>query len=246
MEIRRLEELSMNAWPALHTNLYDGWVARFSAGYTRRANSVYPLYPSTLDTQHKIEVCEQAYRAQGLRPVFKLTPAAVPPDLDDLLEARGYECEAPTSVQTADLAGVDVYQEDGVELAEAVTEVWMGDFCRLSHVSLGHLPTMRAMLGSIVPRHAFATVRIDGAAAACGLVVLEDGCAGLHDIVTHPDLRRQGHGRQLVLGLLRWAREQGAHTGWLGVMADNEAAQRLYAGFGFAEVYRYWYRVAEA
>jgi hypothetical protein len=28
-------------------------------------------------------------------------------------------------------------------------------------------------------------------------------------------------------------------------MADNEAALRLYAGFGFAEQYRYWYRVAQ-
>ena len=35
-----LEELAMNAWPAIQTYLYDGWIVRFANGYTKRANSV--------------------------------------------------------------------------------------------------------------------------------------------------------------------------------------------------------------
>jgi len=42
--IRSVEERSLNAWPSLHQMLYDGWVLRFSNGYTRRANSVSPIY----------------------------------------------------------------------------------------------------------------------------------------------------------------------------------------------------------
>ena len=41
--IRTLEELSMNALPALQTMLYGGWVLRFANGYTRRANSINPI-----------------------------------------------------------------------------------------------------------------------------------------------------------------------------------------------------------
>ena len=42
--IQEIEELSMNAWPSLQTLLLDGWVLRFAAGYTRRANAVCPLF----------------------------------------------------------------------------------------------------------------------------------------------------------------------------------------------------------
>lgn len=47
-----LEELSMNALPALQTILYDGWVIRFADGYSNRANSVNPIYPS-IENVHK-------------------------------------------------------------------------------------------------------------------------------------------------------------------------------------------------
>jgi hypothetical protein len=39
-----IEELSMNAWPSIQTVLLDGWILRMSNGYTKRANSVNPLY----------------------------------------------------------------------------------------------------------------------------------------------------------------------------------------------------------
>ena len=45
---RRLEEVAMNAWPALQQMLFDGWIVRFAQGYTKRANSVHPRLASDL------------------------------------------------------------------------------------------------------------------------------------------------------------------------------------------------------
>ena len=45
MMIRLLEELSLSALPALETTFLDGWVLRLSDNFTRRANSINPLYP---------------------------------------------------------------------------------------------------------------------------------------------------------------------------------------------------------
>jgi ribosomal protein S18 acetylase RimI-like enzyme len=100
--IRTIEELSLNAWPALQTILVDGWVLRFAGGYTRRANSVNPLYPSQDDLAGKVARCERLYRDRGLPVVFKLTAESCPPELDACLAERGYALDALTSVQRVD------------------------------------------------------------------------------------------------------------------------------------------------
>jgi len=61
--------------------------------------------------------------------------------------------------------------------------------------------------------------------------------------VTHKDFRRRGYGKRLTLGLLHWAKENGATLAYLQVELVNESALRLYSGLGFVEAYQYWYRV---
>ena len=59
--VRQFEEISNNAWPALQTIHYDGWILRFANGVTKRSNSVNMLYHSTLDPVEKIEFCEDIF-----------------------------------------------------------------------------------------------------------------------------------------------------------------------------------------
>src|SRR5262249_29851311 len=54
-----VEEAAMKAWPALEEVLLDGWLLRFSRGYTKRANSVNPLYPSALPLEDHVRQCEE-------------------------------------------------------------------------------------------------------------------------------------------------------------------------------------------
>ena len=48
-----------------------------------------------------------------------------------------------------------------------------------------------------------------------------------------------------MAGLFGAARELGAAAAYLQVSAENHPALALYARFGFAERYRYWYRGRE-
>ena len=96
----------MNAWPALRRIFLDGWILGLSEGYTRRANSVNPIYDGIRDVPDKIPTCEETYAGHGLSTIFEVTPKAVRMGLDDLLEQRRYEKQATTRVQTLTLEAV--------------------------------------------------------------------------------------------------------------------------------------------
>jgi N-acetylglutamate synthase len=241
--IRTVEELSLNAWPSLQTMLYDGWVLRFADGHTRRANSIDPLYESQRDVNEKIHACEAIYRSRGLPVVFKMTPANQPQNLDAVLAAAGYQADAHTSVQTLDLRNSGHAPVPDVVLAAELNEQWLAAYCRMSNTAEKRAATLRPMLAAIAPDRRFASINARGQIIACGMGVLDGGFLGLFDIVTDPQCRRQGHARQLVGSLLAWAQQEAAHTAYLQVMLNNEPALGLYLQLGFAEQYRYWYRV---
>jgi len=241
--IQSLEELAINAWPSLQTLLYNGWVLRFANGYTKRANSVHPLYHSDADVAEKIETCEKLYRGKGLKVVFKMTPASQPEDLDSFLAAQGYQIDSPTSVQLLDLsAWSQPATTPRAVFYETVTEEWFSAFGELSGIDRQYHATARQLLQLIAPVKGLAAILQNGQVAACGLGVWQGNWVGLFDIVVDRRFRRQGYGRQLVNSLLAWGQRQGARTAHLQVMLNNEPALRLYSKLGFQEKYQYWYR----
>jgi GNAT superfamily N-acetyltransferase len=249
---RLLEELTLNAWPPLETLLFDGWLLSFSDGYTRRANSIHPLYASHLPLAAKIAACEAAYAARGQETVFKLTSAAEDALLDQTLADLGYQSAATTSVQIAPLDPRSLAAEPQrdtrltpdreVTLSTSLDAAWLEDFNRLSATPARFQPTMRALLQKIVPAHVFASITLDDQTVAQGLAVAEHQCVGLFDIVVDLRVRNQGLGRRVVSRLLHWGQTQAATQAYLAVMADNAPAVHLYAQLGFHEQYRYWYR----
>jgi GNAT superfamily N-acetyltransferase len=244
MEKRRIEEASLNAWPALQQILLDGWILRFSQGYTKRANSANPLYPSLdLDIEGKIDACERLYAAHGLPATFRLTPFASPPSLDRLLEIRGYRLIDPTLVLYLDLTSWERLPVHSAELQEQGLDGWLDIFCRFRGSPLNAHQTHKAILQAIPSGRILHSLLVEGKPVACGLGVLEGDHFGLFDLITDPQWRRQGHGTQLVSGMLAWARSNGARHAYLQVMIANAPARRLYTKFGFLEAYRYWYRV---
>jgi ribosomal-protein-alanine N-acetyltransferase len=68
----------------------------------------------------------------------------------------------------------------------------------------------------------------------CFWVVFEE--LRLMNLAVDPLARRQGVAKALVRYALSQAREQGAERALLEVRASNDAALRLYAGFGFRQV----------
>lgn len=243
--IRNIEELSFNAWASLQTMVYDGWLIRFSNGYTKRANSVNPIYKSTEDLDKKIHYCENIFDARNLKPVFKMTESVYPETLDIALEGHGYTSIDHTSVQLLLLSKLKEPLIHTVKLDERLNVEWLNRFYKLNNENETNKAIMKQMLSLIIPKTCFISLYDNETVVACGLGVLERGYLGIFDIVTDLHYRNCGFGEQLMLNLLKWGKENGAEYAYLQVMLSNGPALRLYSKLGFQESYQYWYRVKE-
>jgi N-acetylglutamate synthase len=221
--------------------LLDGWLLRFARGFTKRANSVIPLFPGEQPLADKVRFCENAYARERLQCIFRLTSIGDHEALDALLARRGYTCHDPTDVLVLPL---HARAPISPHLTLLPTEQWLGAYSSLT----GMPATARALHGAIlrgIPLPcAYAVIGPPEAPLACGLAVLEQDLVGLFDVVAHPDARRAGHGKAVVTSLLGWAFDQGARHAYLQMVADNEPARGLYARLGFQRLYRYWYRMS--
>jgi hypothetical protein len=239
--VQKIEEASMNAWPALQAHLYDGWVLRFADGYTRRANSVNPIYGSTIDIEEKISYCHKLFRYKGLNLVFKMTRDVYPADLDQILMDYQYSRKADSFVYMIDLSVVKIGETPVTHDSIDLEDRWLNAFVRLNDV-VKHKPTLQSMLNNLVQPRCFTHIEDKGRIVACGLAVLEQDMVWLFDITVNEDFRKQGFGNQVTHSLLRWARSMKAQRAYLQVMQENEPALHLYRKLGFKEEYKYWYR----
>lgn len=82
----------------------------------------------------------------------------------------------------------------------------------------------------------FRVIEVDGRVVGYGgfWLVLDE--AHISNIAVHPDYRRRGLGRMLLIRLLEEAVSRGATKASLEVRRSNVAAQQMYGGFGFKVV----------
>ncbi len=238
-DLRRLEELGLNSSAPPGQLLYDGWLLRLLPGQAKRARSVNAVYPSTRPLAEKVAYCEALYARHQLPPIFRITPFSEPADLDARLQALGYPRFDTTAVEAARIDPTQLKPTHGELLALPEWVQAVGELRGSSTLyRSSHLERLRSVL---LPMRAL-ILRQGDAAVATGLTIVEDGWAGLFDIVTAPTARRQGLGHLVVQGLLRSAWDIGARNAYLQVGADNLPARALYAQYGFTERYQYWYR----
>lgn len=244
-EVWRLEELALNAWPALQTAVVEGWLLRFAEGFTKRANSACAL-PGARPLQAVLPEIEARYAARGIGCCIRLTPQA-PPGTDTLLAARGWRIFDETLIQVTPLpqdSGSSA--PPGLVLAGEASPAWIAGYAAASgrpDLNPGTLGHMLAAIGTPV---AFATLSDGGRPVAYGMAVRERGWVGLFDIASDPAHRGRGHAGRLVKGLMAWAAEAGDRNAYLQVTAANAPARALYRRLGFHEAYRYAYAIPGA
>jgi GNAT superfamily N-acetyltransferase len=237
------EELSLNSHPALQTQLYDGWLLRFANGYTNRANSINPLYLSTLDLYEKIAECESYYFAQKLPVVYKLTEYS-DPRIDKILDEKGYTIVTPTFVMDMNLQNRNFSTGNCITTSYA-DDNWLNTYFSFSNYTDNvKIKTAKQILDNVRSTMICGRIEKHGVPVACGLAVIERGYMALLNIVVDESQRGKGYGREICESLLVKSKQLGTHTAYLQVVQNNLKAVNLYKKLGYKPIYSYWYRVA--
>ncbi|MEM9332693.1 MAG: GNAT family N-acetyltransferase [Pseudomonadota bacterium] len=243
-QIRRLEAVSFRSFPSASTH-YDGtWAIRLTAGHpAKRLNSVNPLDPSDhayIDA--RLELAKHKFESFGRELVFRQSPLA-PPELETLLDQRGWVRFDESIVMMLDLSSVDLSNEvDHVPMQDI--GYWVDSFLHLSSEAISTKPGLVEVISSIQPISGLFVKNEGDQHVAAVRCVHDNDLVGIFDLVTGIDHLRQGHARSLIGSALKWAKNAGARFAWLQVVASNTAAFELYKGLGFDELYRYSYRKA--
>ncbi|MBN1231224.1 MAG: GNAT family N-acetyltransferase [Anaerolineales bacterium] len=237
---QRIEEVSLNAWPAIETLVYDGWLIRFADGYTKRANSANLLYPSSLGWDDKLTYCENYYRNKSQPSILRITSISPDIRMDDFLQVREYTVASNTLVLGMPLVKpLDLSVRYGVRQLEF--SEWTDLFFKMKDESQKGA-FIQMMSRSSLPATYWALFE-DNAPVCFGAGIGDDGYIGLFNVYTHPDGRRKGYARVLITKLLDQSIQKGAHFTFLQVEAENSAAIRLYESLGYKYLYEYWYRI---
>ena len=231
----------MNAWPSARQLVVDGYLLRAAGGPSRRVNSVNPLRGSGAPDP-AVAACEAVYAGLGRRAIFRVPGLA--PQMDPVLDRRGYGVEAESCTLFRDLAGIAPDPDAGVALTDGPTEAWLAARDAVSGADPGAARAFRDAVALLALPRAFAVVSVAGGIGAIAFGVLDRSLVVLESVATPEALRGRGHARRAVSALMRWGRNRGAAGACLQVQADNASGRALYAGLGFAlELYRYHYRV---
>jgi GNAT superfamily N-acetyltransferase len=240
----RVEEVCLNAWPALQEIHYDGWLIRLADGQTRRTNSVNAVGPGARPLAEKIAYCEGVYRRHGLPSCFRLLCRES--DLEFELSARGYDTEGETSTLYMSFAerpppepALAVKFTHGAPSAE-----WMAARMQFLNLRADERRKIEKILQQLALPAVFAAVRVNGLITSIAKGAVHDAIVCLNMVASDPTSLRRGYSRACVSAILQWAaREHGAMGACLQVVSDNTPAVRLYRELGFAhELYRYHYR----
>ncbi|MDF2514308.1 MAG: family N-acetyltransferase [Herbinix sp.] len=245
LDIKTIEDLSLNAWPSHQMELYDGWILRFSYFYTHRTNSVEQFGNSMLSWREKIPYCESIYQRWGTPTIFKISPL-VSKDFDYVLENRNYEIQNVTRVMVLDIEdAVLTANADMVRVEQRIPNEWIEALFELKHTTNPvHRAIVPTMYQAIAKDTVCVSIERDGEIIGTGLGILDREYIGIYAIHVREDYRSQGYARAICTCILNEGKKKGAKKAYLQVVAGNEIAYKLYESLGFEEYYTYYFRVS--
>lgn len=241
MEIRDIELMLMRTWPAIEERIYDGWVLRFSKGYTKRSNCINPLYESYFELEEKFEYCKKIYEEKGLPIIYKIIDTEVSIVVDEFLKNKGLAQKDMVTVKEINLTNVD-YSPKNINISWGFNEKWYDFYVKENKLNAEEKIILKNLLIKNDKNNVYVYKVENSEIIAVAMGSVEKNKIGIFNVYVKDTHRKKGYATEILEGLLVEARKINVEKAYLQVMETNEKAVKLYKKMGFVPKYRTWYR----
>ena len=249
-EIKKLQEILMNCWPAHYYYFLNGWVMCFTEGVTSRANSVFPLNYTgdTYSLERDIKFVEKAYQACNLPTIFTIPDYFEPKNLDVKLIEHGYQqlgCITHTMIITVQGLRNEINNDEFSYIfhSERVNKIstFLSKFSKRDLQSQNVLDRLANRI--IIPQKRYIVAEYGNKVVGTLMGILDPhGFLYLAEVLVDPDFRQQKIATSMYFKTINeWGIPNGVKKIWLQVEIENMEAMNLYTKLGFEKAYSYYY-----
>lgn len=222
-------------WPPAERARRAGWTLRRGEGGGKRVSAASPA-----DAHASIGAAEEAMRAWGQPPLFRILPGEE--RLDRALATRGYRVVDPTMFYAVPPNGLAAEADETARIFRVSTPLALVDeIWDRGGIGAGR----RAVMARAPKPKTVLLVRLGDAPAGVAFVGLDGEVAMLHGVEVLPEHRRGGAATMLARAAASFAAEHGADWLALAVTEANRPARALYEKLGLVPAGRYHYRTLD-
>ena len=234
-----VELLLMKAWPSLYEEEYEGWILRYSKGYTKRANSVNFISESLWEFDEKIKYCKEFYKKFNEPVVYKLIDGNV--EIDKRLEALGLEKREEVSVEECFLDDL-ILEESSGYVDWDFSEEWFSFFTKENRLKLNDALVLKEILLKNSNNNFYVYEKLENQIVAGAIAVIFGENLCIFNVYVKDAFRKRNYGKKLMCKILVEGKKKNVKRAYLQVLQSNEIGKKLYGKIGFVHKYSSWYR----
>lgn len=234
-----IELLLMKAWPSLYEEEYEGWILRYSKGYTKRSNSVNFISESLLSFEEKIKYCKEFYKKFNEPVVYKLIDGNV--EIDKRLEALGLEKREEVSVEECFLDDL-ILEESSGYVDWDFSEEWFSFFTKENRLKLNDALVLKEILLKNSNNSFYVYEKEENQIVAGAVTVVLGENLFIFNVYVKDGFRKRNYGKKIMYKILEEGKKKNVKRAYLQVLESNKIGKKLYEKIGFVHKYSSWYR----
>ncbi len=193
------------------------------------------VYGAPNDTASGIDQIKRSYKGQPF--AWWIPPSAHNPNTTKVLAENGFIIETIEHAMFCDLNNVESFeQKTDLLITQVTSKLMLADFISVLEPYDPHISTFYGLMNDEL-LHANEKLVVGyayGKPVSIGILFVSVDSAGIFSLVTSEDFQGKGYGTDMMVFLMKIAKDYGCHS--ITLSASSDSGYRIYERLGFSKL----------